>query len=195
MKLSSENKAMLSSSHHNEESSRPTWDIVSLRQNMDTSLIERIKNKTGILRCSAWVHLRNINYTARVHNINRNYQVVIGIWRQDKGFKAHLKRLSHIFCFHKFLKIVNPSIPGSERVSCGCEWESYLGPYRWEVHSLANVPTAPLLTAQSPLLTRSITPVLGSVSISSSSVCTCNDPNARWRRRKKTSIATQSSCL
>jgi hypothetical protein len=55
----------------------------------------------------------------------RNYQVVIGIWRQDKGFKSHLARLFNFV--HKFLKIiVNPSNPDSERVegvsrnSCSC---------------------------------------------------------------------------
>jgi hypothetical protein len=36
-------------------------------------LIELMKktslSATGITRCSAWVHLGNINYTARVHNI------------------------------------------------------------------------------------------------------------------------------
>jgi hypothetical protein len=40
--------------------------------------------------------------------------IVIGIWRQDKGFKAHLTRLSHIFYFLKIVE--NPSNPGSERV-------------------------------------------------------------------------------
>jgi hypothetical protein len=43
---------------------------------------------------------------------------IIEIQRQDKGLKAHLTRLSHIFYFYKVLKIiVNPSNPGRERVN------------------------------------------------------------------------------